>query len=345
MKAKENITEFIDSPPVEELGQVVSAWMIPELPAELKTVVKSQTGEDFWEIGRRLRLLIGFMRRGNCQSSMTLKTLDWLYAFIRLNVKRGRIFDLREVLQTGKADCLGYCKLFTVLGRFCGLDCGVVDVIVDNRGIAMPHSAELVRLINRKPIFLDFWYSSKNPHHRRLGLRIKQNNRWKVVDAEAGELKKSHCTYLPDSCVDGITLYIKGNRFLKNGEYAKAIEAYSQAIRFYPANARVFYNRAIAYEKEENLPKAKKDYSNALKGEGVMKRTLAVQPQEVVDLIQLDEQNVPEEQQQMYVLWAGFATGHRVSVREVARKAGISVAEASSTLSSVKHNISLRNSE
>jgi hypothetical protein len=64
-------------------------------------------------------------------------TIDWLYDLIRLNVKRGRVFDLSEVVKTGKADCLGYCKIFSVLGRYCGLDAGVADVIVDNRGLAV----------------------------------------------------------------------------------------------------------------------------------------------------------------------------------------------------------------
>jgi tetratricopeptide (TPR) repeat protein len=360
MKAKENITEFIDSPPVEEMRQAVSAWPIPELPAELKTAVKHESGEDFWEIGRRQRLLIGSTRRVDRQNRMTLKTLDWLYAFIRLTVKRGRVYDLREVLQTRKADCLGYCKLFTVLGRYCGLDCGVADVIVDNRGITMPHSAVLVRLINRKPTFLDFWYGSKNPHHRRLGLRVKFENRWKVVDVESTQLRtcaplrapqtpepipsidEASCldyTYLPDSCVDGITLYIEGNRFLKQGENFKAMEAYSQAIKLYPLNARVFYNRAIAFEKIGELSKAMRDYARALKGEAAIQRTLAVQPEDIVNLIKLDEQNVPESQQQMYLVWKGSVTGKRVSITEVARKAGISVTEAKSILDSIVRNL------
>ena len=100
--------------------------------------------------------------------------IEWLYASIRRNIKRGRIFDLREVLATGKADCLGYAKLLTVLGRHCGLDLGVVEVIVDTRGIIVPHTATLVRLADGKPQIVDFWYGSTDSWHQRLGLSVRR---------------------------------------------------------------------------------------------------------------------------------------------------------------------------
>jgi tetratricopeptide (TPR) repeat protein len=353
------LSTFIDSPAAEELHQAIAAWPIPQLPDRSQAMVQHQGNNDFWSVSQNLKSAWDSTQRAD-RNRWICKIVDWLYEFIRLNVKRGRIFDLREVLKTGQADCLGYCKLFTVLGRYCGLDAGVVDVIVDNRGFNMPHSAILVRLVKLQPVFIDFWYGSRNPHYKRLGLRIRRNTRWKVADIDSKSLRacsslrvtlipeaisassNSNCldyTYLPDSCVDGITFYIEGNRSLKNRNYLQAVEQFNQAIKLYPVNARVYYNRAIAYERLGYQEKARRDYARALKDEAATRRTLAVQPEEVVDLIQLDKQNIPEKHQQIYLLRAGFVTGKRISIPDIARKIGLSISQVQLILDSIEYKL------
>lgn len=131
----------------------------------------------------------------------TTRLISWLYDFIRSNVKRGRIFDLREVLRIRNADCLGYAKLFTLLGRLLGLDTGVVEIVVDNKGRYVPHTAVLVRLENQRWRFVDLWYGSKNIKHRRVGLQVKRDRDWKIEDLELPELDNLEVRYLPDTCV------------------------------------------------------------------------------------------------------------------------------------------------
>ena len=54
-----------------------------------------------------------------------------------------------------------------------------------------------------------------------------------------------------------------------------------------------------------------------------MKRTTAVQPEEIEGLIALDEKYVPELDQQIYLLSAGFVTGKKVPAGRIAEKLGL----------------------
>ena len=290
----------------------IERWQQPDWTVDI-SIKPSAGSKSFWETARLWREKLEITSDKTSRMQLEKQIIGVLYAFIRLNVKRGRIYDLREVLQTGRADCLGYAKIFIVLGRYCGMDMGVVEVIVDNRGMNVPHTATLVRLANGQLQFIDFWYGSQDIRHQRLGLRVKLDNRWQVMDIDFPDIKDAEAvSYLPDSCVDGITLYIEGNRSLKKKDYARAVEQYSQAIQLYPQNARIYYNRAIAYENLGQAEKAQADYPRALRDQSSTIRTLAVQPEDVVDLIRLDDQNMPEKEQHKFLLKAGFITGKPV---------------------------------
>jgi tetratricopeptide (TPR) repeat protein len=260
-----------------------------------------------------------------------------------MNVIRGRIFDLDEVLETRQADCLGYAKLFTVLGRYCGLDTGIVEVIIDNRGKTVPHTVALARMVNRRRQFIDLWYGSEDIRHKRLGLRLKRGGKWQMADSDFKDLPEAEdISYLPDHCVDAITLYIEGNRSLKQKDYARAVEQYSQAVRLYPQNARIFYNRAVAYENLGETEKAQADYARALRDESSVIRTLATQPEEVVDLIRLDEEQIPDEIQYAYLLSQGFVTGKKVSAAKIAEKLRLSLAQIEAALALVERRLATR---
>ncbi len=259
--------------------------------------------------------------------------VDYLYAYIRLNIKRGRVFDLHQVLRTGEADCLGYAKLFTALARQNGLDAGVVEIIIDNRGRNVPHTASLVKLADGKNKFVDFWYGSTDIRHRRIGLRVKRRGVWCIEDLDYSDIAKAEdISYLPDDRADAITLYIRGNGALKEGRFKKAVEYYSESIRLYPQNARVYYNRAIAFEKQGQAGKAEADYKLALQDAVALKRTLASQPQDVVDLIKLDECLVPELDQQIYLMRRAFVTGRKVPVKQIAAKLAVPEGEVEAVL-------------
>ncbi len=274
------------------------------------------------------------------KSRLEVKAISWLYDFIRANVKRGRVFALGEVLRQGSADCLGYAKLFTLLGRLLGLDLGVIEILVDNGGRYVPHTAVLVRLDNRRWHFVDLWYGSKNINHQRVGLQVKRGGAWKIEDLELREpgIPEEVC-YLPDPCVNAITLYIRGNRHLNRQEFNSAIRYYSRAIELYPGNARFFYNRAVAYENLGEHQKAGADYAQALSDEASIIRLLAREHDEVTSLINLDTRKIDNLTQEMYLLHKGFTTGKGVLLCAVAKRFGIPEAKVAVILSSTEAKV------
>ena len=263
-----------------------------------------------------------------------IKLIGRLYDFIRANVKRGRLFDSRQVLRRGSADCLGYAKLFTLLGQLLGLDAGVIEVLIDNKGRYVPHNAVLVRLANHRLRFVDFWYGSKNIKHKRIGLQVKRGEAWKIEDIDWPELDSlEEVCYLPVLCVDAITLYIQGNRYLNRKQFDNAIQCYSKAIELYPGNARLFYNRAIAYENLGEHQKADADYTQALSGEAAIIRILAREHDEVTSLLNLDARKIDSLAQRIYLFYNGFVTGKEVPLAKVARKFGLSETDTATILS------------
>ncbi len=336
MLSKDITTRFDDAPEMEQLEAVISRWHTPQLPNRLEGVASSFAAGGEGIIRPRLSRI----KNRRYKSQLEVKIVSWLYDFIRANIKRGRLFDLPEVLRRGGADCLGYAKLFTLLGRCLGIDVGVIEVVVDNKGRYVPHTAVLVRLENNRWRFVDLWYGSKNIKHKRVGLQVKRGGTWKIEDLELPELDSlKEVRYLPDPCVNAITLYIRGNRHLNRRKFDSAIKCYSEAIELYPGNARFFYNRAIAYENLGEQEKASADYAQALSSEAAIIRILAREHDEVASLINLDACGIDNLAQEIYLLHQGFATGKEVLLARVAKRFGLSETETAAILSSTKAKI------
>ena len=333
MNAK-NVTTFFDyAPQIDELKPVISGWYRPEPPNGLASITSAFSAGGADVIRRRLSKL----KSRRYKSQLEVKVISWLYDFIRANIKRGRIFDLCQVLREGSADCLGYAKLLTLLGRLFGLDIGIIEVVIDNKGRHVPHSAALVRLGNHRLRFVDLWYGSKNIKHKRIGLQVKQGGAWKIRDMELSALGSlEEVCYLPDPCVNAITLYIRGNRHLNRQEFDRAIKYYSKAIELYPSNARFFYNRAVAYENLGEHQKADADYAQALCDEAAIIRVLAREHDEVTSLINLDAKRIDNLTQGMYLFHQGFVTGKEVPPASLAKRFGLPEAEAMAILSSTE---------
>lgn len=333
---------FDDAPEMRQVEVVINGWQRPGLPNSLKHLVPTPGEGSVVELACLVRGSLAEIQNSRQKSQLEVKVVSWLYNFIRANVKRGRVFDLRDVLLQGNADCLGYAKLFTLLGRLFGLDTGVIEVIVDNARRYVPHTAILVRLNNRRVCFVDLWYGSKNIRHKRLGLQVKQGGVWGIEDRELKELGRlDEACYLPDSCVDAITHYIRGNRHVDRQEFNIAIECYSKAIGLYPGNARFFYNRAVAYENLGEDEKANADYRQALCDDTAIIRVLATEHEEVVSLLDLDTRGIGDLAQEMYLLYKGFITGKEVPPAGVARRFGLSETETSAILSSVEAKLAI----
>jgi tetratricopeptide (TPR) repeat protein len=273
-----------------------------------------------------------------------LAMLNWLYDLIKRNVKRGRIFQLRDVLLHQQADCLGYAKLLDSLGQRFGLDIGIVEVVVDNGGRYTPHYINLIKLSSGRRQFMDLWYGSRDIRHRRIGAQVKEGQIWRTKDLDWDELEEvEDIRTLPSTSVDGITHYILGNRHLERGirdadreELDSAIAHYSKAINLYPGYARAYFNRAIAYENEGKYEKARLDYAQALGDDASQIRVLATEHEEVIQLMELDRANIGMKGQEIYLLRRGFITGEQMSSTDIAERYGIPESEVDDIISAIE---------
>ena len=310
------------------LDSTLTGWHIPGLPAELEGITTQKL--DLEAVG----FLISQRLASDAEnrSWLEIAASDWLYSLVRSNVKRGRAFELDEVLSTKHADCLGYAKLLSTLGSNFGLELGVAEVLIDNAGRYVPHHVNLLNLSDGTYRFIDAWYGYNNISHQRIGALV--NGMPRDVDME--ELSGIYdLKGLPDHCLKAITLYIKGNRCLERGELDKAIEYYSKATELYPNNSRAFYNRALAHERKGETEEALLDYAQALKDESSLIRVLAT-TDELESLIRLDEKGISEEEQDIYLWHKGFKTGVPVRYEEIGQKYRISSEDVKQIISKVE---------
>jgi tetratricopeptide (TPR) repeat protein len=311
-------------------SKALQTWQTPPLPRRSgPSGARRQQDSTPWpELGELAKSRLSAIEDNHARARMELSLIDWLYETIRLNIKRGRLFEIDRVLSNAEADCLGYAKLFQQLGKRFGLDIGIVEVVVDNAGRLVPHVVNIARLSDERTRFIDLWYGSKNVHHRRQGLMVKQRGRWSMVDVDRRELRRfTEVKGLPPRCIDAIASYMIGNRHLEHGirlsnrnELHDAILCYTKAIARYPQNARLYFNRAVAHENMGNEKAAEADYAVALRNKASRIRVQARQYDEVVRLIALDQTGASARDQEMYLLRKGFITGRAVSLERIAAK-------------------------
>ena len=128
----------------DSLDRALTRWRVPELRGELKEAGVNQ--HHLQTVRALAAKRLAEARSPEGRSAMENAIADWLYDLVRWNVKRGRVFELDEVLASGRADCLGYARLFAALGPRFGLELGVVEVVVDNAGRCVPHYVTLLNL-------------------------------------------------------------------------------------------------------------------------------------------------------------------------------------------------------
>lgn len=56
-----------------------------------------------------------------------------------------------------------------------------------------------------------------------------------------------------------------GDKFFSNGEYQKAVDAYTEYLRMQPRDIKTIYNRGRAYEELEEYAKANEDFRKVIK--------------------------------------------------------------------------------
>jgi len=278
------------------------------------------------------------------RAAWELATADWLYDLVRLNVARGRLSQLTDVLLHRRADCLGYATVLRCLGHRLGLDVGVVEVLIDNAGRYVPHHVAVANYSTGSRQFMDPWYGSRHIRHRRIGAMVPEGGTAQVRDLDWHELEGvAGIMGLSAAMIDGIGCYILGNRHLDKairtgdgGELDQAISRYADAVGLYPGYARAHFNRAIAYEKKGQPGEAASDYALALRNGASQIRVLATEHEEVTALMRLDEVGVVALDQEIYLMKNGFATGQAMPTVEIAEYYGISPREVRSRVMAVE---------
>ncbi len=311
------------------LTKTLNNWQLADLPREFGEP-KQDIPSIMALIRHKLTATDDIARRSRLQTA----AVEWLYRLVRCNVKRGRVFTLDEVLAAGRADCLGYTKLFAALGEKLGLKLGIVEVLVDNRSHYVPHYANLLHLADGTYRFIDAWYGSTDIKHRRIGALVAG----KPEDINREELDSiKRLEGLPARCLEAIDLYIRGNRSLAQGKPEEAVKDYSRAIELYPENSRAYYNRAVAYERMNEPAEAKRDYTRAFRNEASLIRVLA-SAGELEPLIQVDEAGISEEKQAIYLWHQGFRTGLPASNEEISRESGLPMASVKKIIAEVENH-------
>ena len=268
------------------------------------------------------------------------KLVDWLYSLVRRNIKRGRLWEIADVITRHQADCLGYARLLSFLATYFGLKAGVVEVVQDNCGRYVPHYVCLVNLSNGQKRFVDPWYGSTNVRHRLLTARVKEGERLiiKQLPQEAVE-SRAEVEGLSPEQVAGVSFYILGNSYLARGMMVEALDCYNTSLWLYPQNPRTLFNRAIALEKIDKAEQAKMDYQRAFSIDLSIGRILAT-IDEIEPLIELDERGIDERDQQIYLLRKGFITGREEEWAGIAYRLGTTQAEIEARFNSVLAKLS-----
>jgi len=276
------------------------------------------------------------IKRAQLEASL----VDWLYVLVRHNIKRGRFWELSDLLTQHQADCLGYARILTFLANSFGLESGVVEVVQDNRGKYVPHCVCLVKLADGQKRLIDSWYGSANICHQIVVARIKVIDSLVTKQLPMTMVRSTREVYgLRMEQVAGLSFYILGNSYLKRDMETEAVECYNVSLWLYPENPRTLFNRAIASERIQATKQAQTDYQRAFSIDSSLAKILAT-TEDIEPLIELDEKRVSESDQQVYLLRKGFITGSEEGWSEIARRCERSPVEVEVRFNSVVNKIS-----
>ena len=290
--------------------------VIPGFPLNLGSL----TGSRFDELAKVAQSFLITISDPERRSLFEEKVVDWLFSLVRHNVKRGRFWNLFDVLTQRRADCLGYAKLFTILAKNFGLDAGVVEVIRDCRGRYVPHIVSMIRLADGRKRLVDPWYGSPDIRHRLMNARVRQRRKFVSKTMTLKSLESSSGVFgLSPEQIRGIDFYILGNSFFGRGMQAEAISCYDLSIWLFPSNPRAFFNRAVALESMGRQELSIKDYQRAFSMKQSFQKIVA-SAEDLEQLIDLDEKQLEEFDQQVYLIRRGYITGHLESWKNIGKR-------------------------
>jgi tetratricopeptide (TPR) repeat protein len=190
----------------------------------------------------------------------------------------------------------------------------------------VPHYVCLINLVDGRKRLLDPWYGSADMMHRTLVAWLPGHLSPSQITMKALQ-KAGRIEGLAPEQVAGLSFYILGNAYLARGEAAQAVDCYDISLWLYVENPRALYNRAIALEILGKTEQAQSDYQHAFSIPSSMVRLMAT-IEHIEPLIYLDEKDVDEPSQRIYLLRQGFITGRQEHWAEIAGICGLIPAKA-----------------
>ncbi|MCM8784303.1 MAG: hypothetical protein NC818_05995 [Candidatus Omnitrophica bacterium] len=192
------------------------------------------------EISRRITEV--FPRLGDLQSLSTHEKITALAVMIEKEIRYDEsVFELPNVLQDKKANCLGYAQLVYVLGRALGLEVAIISAYLD-------HLSNLIKLY-RDYIILDLtpiegYYKSKvfswEDNYTKVG------SVWILKEGSPIEDGLRIIQLLDERGIIAVRYNSRGVSKVNASDRQEAINDFTRAIRFYPDFALAYYNRAVS---------------------------------------------------------------------------------------------------
>ena len=303
-----------------QVRENLRGWELCPVPAGLSE------SKQIEELASQTRVKLSEIKKPETRAALEGQLLNWLYTLVRHNTKRGRVWELSDVLTQHRADCLGYARLLTFLTREFGLDSGVVEVVQDIRRRYVPHYVCLINLADGSKRLLDPWYGSADMMHRILITWLPGHPLPSQITMKALQ-KAGRIEGLAPEQVAGLSFYILGNAYLARGEATQSVECYDLSLWLYAENPRALYNRAVALEILGKTEQAQTDYQHAFSIPSSVVRLIAT-IEHIEPLIYLDQKDVDEPSQHAYLLRQGFITGRQERWVEIAGICGLTPAKA-----------------
>lgn len=146
-------------------------------------------------------------------------------------------------------ECIETCEKAVEEGRGLRADYKVIAKALGRIGSAYEKEGDLENAIK--------YYSKSLTEHRTADILNK------LKAAEKAKSAAEKAAYVNPELAEKARE--EGNNLFKDGKFAEAVKAYTEAIRRLPTDARGYNNRAAAYTKLAALPEALKDAEEAIK--------------------------------------------------------------------------------
>ena len=179
------------------------------------------------------------------------------------------VFELGDVIQNQKADCLGYSQLTYLAGNTVGLSIRPIIVLDYDRQEEKDqkaHIACIIDLFDGQLVMADLAMFSDliSKAFKLENQFVKVGNFWEVRNKDNPLRIHRRIQVLDRNGLIAGIYYNQGTAYGAKGEHDRAILDYDKAIQIDPRFALAYYNRGVAYEAKGKYDRAILDYDRAI---------------------------------------------------------------------------------